>query len=194
MLRTRHALLTLALTAGAVAAVRPFVAQDMPQPTDEHRMVLGAVGEWEGNLTMYMPGMEPTTAPCSETVTAVGEFWTTSRFTMEFMDMPFTGVGCNGYDTKKKKFVGTWIDSMTTSLSVMEGDFDKAKNALVMRWTAPDPATGEMIQHRSETVFRADAYVMQMFQGEGGEKTMEIKMKRKAAATDANADKDADKK
>lgn len=177
---TVSAALSLLLAAGAWAALRP--AQDMaiPTPGAEHTVLLEGVGEWEGTLTMLAPGMPQEGTPCRESVTAIGPFWTTSTFKCEFMGMPFVGSGVMGYDPEKKAYVGTWIDSMTTRLSVMEGKMDPAKKALVMSYKGPDPMTGKETTHRIETVWQADSYTSTFFMGEGeGTKHMSIAMKRK---------------
>jgi len=42
------------------------------------------------------------------------------------MGMPFEGIGINGYDNLKKKFVSTWIDNMGTMIVMSTGTFDPA--------------------------------------------------------------------
>ena len=190
MIKTRTVLCSVILAAGAVAAVRPFAPQEMPQPVEQHKLLLQGVGEWEGTITMdSMGGMS---SPATDSVSAVGGFWTTSVFKSDFNGMAFQGASTAGYDSKKGAYVGTWIDSMTSHLTLMTGHFDGDKNALVMEWEGPN-MMGEMTPHRSETVYRADAYVSKFYEGkDAGTLSMTIAMKRKSAAIDANADKDAD--
>lgn len=188
MLRSRLAVTLLALTAGtvAVAAVQPLF-QEMPQPTEQHQLIQKGVGDWEGTVTMFHPGMPTEPAPATEKVTALGGFWTTSHFKSEFMGMPYSGHGQFGYDPAKKKYVSTWIDSMSSFLSVTEGEYDEKTNSMTMHWVAPG-MTGEMEKHRSVNVIGENSYVMTFFLGEGeGVKSMEIKMKRKPM--DASAPK-----
>ena len=78
-------------------------------------MILKGVGEWEGTMTMYGMGPEPITIPAKESVTALGQFWTQSHFSCDFGGMAFEGSATSGYDPAKKKFVGTWIDNMSTA-------------------------------------------------------------------------------
>jgi len=190
MFKTRLALGVLALSAVSVAAVRPILFQEpqLPEVTDHHKMLLKGVGEWEGTLTMNMPGMEEP-VPVQESVTAVGDYWTTSKFTGNFGGMPFHGTGVTGYDATKKQFVGTWVDNMTSHLSIMNGSYDAKTSKLTMNWEAPDQATGAMAVHRMETIHRSDAVVSHFFMGEGDAavETMVIKMKRKSKAMDASA-------
>src|SRR5438876_12293920 len=41
-------------------------------------------------------------------------------------DMKFKGMGIEGYDNTKKKFVGSWIDNMGTGIAFSEGTYDPA--------------------------------------------------------------------
>jgi hypothetical protein len=193
--RTRLATLVLLLGAGtlAYAAIRP-ASQDgqdgPPQPTAHHKMLLGSVGEWSGTMKMMMPGMPPQEIPCQETISPIGSMWTQSRFTCDFMGQPFVGSATTGYDVAKQKFVGTWIDSMSTEIYAMEGTFDAEKKVLHMSWEGPDMSTGERVRHRSETSWTDDTYSSHMFQGEGeGVKTMEFSMKRQAKGGEKKAAK-----
>lgn len=192
-MKTRVLLLSLVLSAGAFATVRPMLFQEpaMPDVTEHHKRVLSGVGEWEGTITMYMPGMEPQPMPAHETVEAVGPYWTTSTFTSDMGGMQFMGKSSLGYDSDKKQYVSTWIDSTTTYLTVMHGEFDAKKNMLVMRWKGPNwMGDGSETDFRNETVQRADASVSTFYMGAGeGTKSMEIKLKRKAAAVPAGAPK-----
>jgi hypothetical protein len=150
----------------------------MPQPTRQHQELLQSVGTWEGTLTSFVPGVPAEPTPARETVEALGGFWTQSTFECEFMGMPYVGSGCFGYDEAKGKYVGTWIDNMSSMLAVMEGELAADGKTLVMRWRAPD-WDGQMTDHRSETVHTANSSVSTFYMGEGqGEKTMVIEMKR----------------
>ena len=182
MLCTRTALALLPLA---------FVAPNLPQeksktlpieawrtPGKEHESIVAGAGEWEGTLTMFGEEDMPPIA-VKQTVEAIGPFWTQTRFTGDFMGMPYVGTGCVGYDPSAKKYVGTWIDNTWSAFALMEGERD-ADGKLVMRWKAPDETTGETVLHRTETVTTADSSVMTFYRGEGkGVKSMVIDMKRK---------------
>lgn len=55
----------------------------------------------------------------------VGGLWLVSNFKASFGGQPFQGKGLDSYDPIKKKYVGVWVDSMSPSLLVLEGNFDK---------------------------------------------------------------------
>jgi hypothetical protein len=88
-----------------------------------------------------------------------------------------------GYDPYRERYVGTWIDSMTTELAVMWGEMDLDGNTLNMHYTARDPDSGVPTPHRIETTFSGDSYTSTFFHGNGaGTKVMTIEMKRTAGA------------
>ncbi len=183
--RTLAGTIVLAAAVLAFAAARPApVAQELPQPNEIHKAIVASAGEWEGTLTMWMaPDAPPMTVPAKESISAIGAYWIQSRFTCDFMGMPFLGTGCVGFDTTKDKVVGTWIDNMTTHLAVMEGEVDLATGKGVMRYMAPDPMTGALVPHRIESVDTADTRTSTFYIGEGaGTKSMVIEMKRAGSA------------
>ena len=183
MLSLRPFLFALVLGGGALAAaVAPALVQDPVEPTEQHAMLQAGAGRWEGTMTMYMPGMEPFEVPARETVEAFGDYWTFARFDADFPGVPYAGRGCFGYDPEERKFVGTWYDVQSPHLAVMEGEWDEAKKALVMRWEAPG-ASGELVPYRSVRAGDADSYTQTFYLGPGeGRKAMVIEMERVAKA------------
>ena len=172
-------LLVLATGTLTIAALRPAILrQDMPQPAEEHAMLQRDVGSWTGTLTIWMPGMPEMKSDATEVIESVGPFWTQSRFTCDFMGMPYLGTGCLGYDAEKKEFVGTWIDNMSSAFALMKGELDAETNSVVMHWSAPD-MTGQVQPHRSVSVVDGDTRTSTFYVGEGeGTKSMVIEMKR----------------
>ena len=179
---------TILLACAAIAsafALRPTAAvQDPTQPTEHHKQIAATVGEWIGTLTPVKEGATQEPIVANETVTAVGDFWTSSSFHCELMGKPYHGTGVFGYDVVKRRFVGTWADSMSSHLAVMEGQMDPKTKTIVMRWEGPDE-TGATVPHRYEAVRTADSNTMTFFAGPGdGVKTMVIEMKRRAGQTE----------
>ena len=186
MLRIRT-LLAVTVLGSAAFAGAPLVFQEMelPRPTAQHKeMQQMGLGRWEGTVTMQMPGMPETTSKAVEIVRANGPFWIVTDFRSEMMGMPYEGHGCHGYDPKKGKYVGTWIDSMRPGLQVMEGHYDEEQEMYVMEWMAEDQS-GAMAPHRSERTCGENAYKMVFYTS--GQQTMTIEMKRTGQAKEANA-------
>ena len=194
MLRTRiaqgfAAVLVAGAAFAALSPVLPF--QEPMEPVEQHRMVLTGVGEWEGNVFMTVPGMpEPMQMPCTESVKAVGKFWTVSEFSGNFGGVPFNGISQIGYDTTKKKYVGTWLDNQHPHMSIMEGDWDAEKNAIVMHYDQFDTMSGTFLKMRNETVHAEGKYTITFFQlsDEGESEMMRIEMTKKTGdAVEAGA-------
>ena len=183
MLRNRILIAALTCTLGgfALATTQPWATpqEQGPAPTAEHNRLLETVGEWTGVLEMDM-GQGPMKMDCTETITAVGQFWVTSDFHCDFMGGEFHGASNLGYDPESATYMGTWIDSSTSHLTIQKGHFDEAKNAIILEYEGPDAMTGKMVPMRIENVGTKDAYTMTFFQTVDGKttQTMTISMKR----------------
>ncbi len=126
-----------------VCACTITAAQEPPAPVKEHAWLQQMVGEWEYDSEMTMvPGTPPMKTKGIETVRAVGEFWVMLESKGEAFGKPFTSVMTLGYDTTKKKYLGSWIDSMNSHLIVLDGSMDEGGKALTMSCEMPNPLTG----------------------------------------------------
>ena len=131
-------------------------AQETPQtpaPEKEHQWLQQLVGQWETRGEAVMgPGQPPVTCEGTQTVRAIGPFWTVSETTSNFMETPVTGIMTLGYDPEKEKFVGTWIDSMTNTMWTYEGTLDETGKILTLKTEGPNPTNpGETSQYK-ETI------------------------------------------
>jgi hypothetical protein len=90
--------------------------------------------------------------------------------------MTFKGYGTEGYDNVKKKFVGTWMDSMGTGIMMAEGDYDSATKTFT--YTGEIEMMPGMKQKIREVVKLTDKDHMdfEWYEDRGGKemKTMEI--------------------
>ena len=128
---TRFAL-CFAILAGLVLATTS-VAQGPAQPSEEHKLLKDDVGTWKADMTIWIPGMdEPMTAVGEEVNEMFGSFWVTSKFKADMMGQPFEGRATMGFDPVKKKYIGTWFDTMNPHMSFMEGTYDKESKTLTM--------------------------------------------------------------
>ena len=124
MKSTRRFLAAGALLAGASVA---FAQPAAPKPGPEHAVLKEQAGTWDATVESFMaPGQPPVLSKGTETGTMVGDFWLVSDFKTDMMGQPFTGHGTLGYDPAKKKYVSTWVDSMTPTLALGESDYDAA--------------------------------------------------------------------
>ena len=122
-----------AVALAAVMAAAAVQAQEPPKPGPEHEVLKKMEGTWDA--TMKFGGME--SKGTSTYKMDLGGLWLVSTFEGDFGGMKFSGRGLDSYDTAKKKYVGVWVDSMSTSPMMMEGDYDAAKKTLTMTGRAP---------------------------------------------------------
>lgn len=182
MKKTLLATLILTVAGSAVFAATNVWNQqpEMPKPGAQHKALQQTVGTWEGTITMFMPGVPEMPMPAKDVVTSSGPFWVHSSFTTPMgPGMEYNGFGYTGYDPIAKEYVGTWMDNVGTTFSVMKGNHDKEGKVLTMTWTAPNEM-GVMTEMSNETVRTKNAYTMTFFAN--GEKNMLIDMKRAVEA------------
>jgi hypothetical protein len=118
----------------------------IPKPTKEHRVFRSEVGVWDAIVKTFMsPDGKATESKGTEVNRLLpGGLWLVSDFKGEFAGQPFQGRGQYGYDTAKKKYVGTWVDTMSTSLLIMEGTYDEAMKMLTL--------LGDMVDEKGKTL------------------------------------------
>jgi hypothetical protein len=187
-------MLCLALL-GSASIARAQEGPPTPKPTAEHEMLAKDAGTWDATIKSWMSGPEaaPVVSQGVEVVKVMpGGLWITNEFDGKFGDMPFHGNGQTGYDTKKKKFVGTWVDSMTTEIMNMEGDYDSATQTLTTYAKGTEPSGKPYEAKMTSKRQGDDTRVFTMFAKSDetkGEfvKMMEITYKRKATGAGGRA-------
>ena len=141
-----------------VSALAVRAAQEQPQvpipglptPQKEHEWLKQLAGEWqyEGECTMA-PGQPPVKTTGTETGRPLGGFWVMTENKGEVMGMTMTGIMTLGYDPEKKKYVGTWIDSMSNHLWRYEGELDPSGKKLTLNTEGPAmDQPGKMARYR----------------------------------------------
>jgi hypothetical protein len=150
------------------------------KPGPEHQALKDLVGTWDATVEMMAPGAPPAASKGIETVRPLANgLWVVTDFKGEMMGQPFEGHGVSGYDGVKKKYVGTWVDSMTTSLIVSEGTYDAAKKTAtdVMEGTGMD---GKPAKWKAVTEWKdADSRVFTMYDEGKDQPSMKITYKRR---------------
>lgn len=112
---------------------------ELSKLNENHKLLSSLDGTWNYTVKMWMNG-DSTSKPEVSKGTAVRKSIMDGRFVemnvtgkMQMpgadgkpKDMIFKGHGMEGYDNVKKKFIGTWMDSMGTGIMMSEGDYDPA--------------------------------------------------------------------
>ena len=151
-------------------------AQDAVQPTEEHKFLAESVGEWAVKIEMPQGDMDGV----AKYKMAHGGLWLTSELEMDMPQGKFTGQGLDTYDVAKKKFVGVWVDSMTTSPLVVEGTLSADRKTLTMQGKGPG-SDGQPTDYKMVTTYKdKDTHVFQMWVGtSSGEPMMTATYTRK---------------
>jgi len=135
-------------------------------PGEAHKKLSSMVGTWDAKVKMYpmQPGapVQQSTG-VSENKWILGGRWVQETFNGDFMGMPFSGIGFTGYDNIKKQYVGTWMDSMSTSVMMSMGGPTSDKT-YEFNSTMDDPMSGKSMPVKSKmTVTDDDHHVMEMW-------------------------------
>jgi len=150
----RHLIAALLPLAVALFATnRPASGQQQEATaasTEEHKLLQKDVGTWDATIKIWgAPDADPIESKGTEKNELLpGGLWIISRFDGKIGDIPFAGVGVSGYDPVEKKYVGTWVDSMTPHMMPLKGDYDQETQTMTMTGEGRDPATGETYEAR----------------------------------------------
>ena len=158
---------------------------DAAAPGEPHAMLAKGAGTWNATVKSWQdPSGEPMVSTGTETSSMIfGGRYLESHFTGSMMGMPYEGRGMMGYDNGKKKYVGTWLDSMGTGIMSYEGDYDPKSKQIVCHGSYVDPVMGmEMPCRLVSHMISDDQHVFEMWgpspMGSGEVKWMEISSTR----------------
>jgi hypothetical protein len=163
-----------AALAAALVASTAF-AQEPPRPGPEHEVLKRLEGTWDAS--MKLEGMESKGVMTYKM--EVGGLWLVSTFEGDFGGMKFSGKGLDTYDPGKKKYVGVWVDNMSTSPMILEGAYDKEKKTMTMEGEGPGP-DGKPMKYKSVTEIPGDdTMTFRMYMGGGAEPAFTITYKKR---------------
>jgi len=166
---------------------------EMAKLNENHKLLTSLDGTWNYKIKFWMNG-DSSSKPQESKGTAVRKSVMGGRYVVmdvtgkmpipgadgKMKDMEFKGQGTEGYDNAKKKFVGTWMDNMSTSIMMSEGNYDPATKTFTYT-SEIEPLPG-MKQQIREVVKVADKDHMdfEWYETRGGQevKTMEINYTR----------------
>ena len=140
-------------------------AQDQPQfptPEKEHQWLKQFVGEWSTSSKASM-GPDQPPIECSGKISShmLGAFWVVNEMNGELNGDQMRGLQTIGYDAAKKKYVGTWVDSMTDHIWHYEGTVDESGKKLTLEAEGPDFAVvGKTTQYRDAYEFTSPNHII----------------------------------
>ncbi|MFL6538357.1 MAG: DUF1579 domain-containing protein [Chthoniobacterales bacterium] len=166
----------------------------LSKPNENHKLLSSLDGNWDFTLKFWM-NPAPNAKPEESKGTATRKSVMDGRYVMmdvtgtmqmpgpdgKMQQMTFKGLGTEGYDNVKKKFVASWIDNMGTAIAISEGSYDPATKSFTYT-SEMEPMPGMKVRAR-EVVKVVDSNNMALEwyedQGSGERKTMEISYTRK---------------
>jgi Protein of unknown function (DUF1579) len=128
---------------------------DMPKPQKEHAWLQQLAGDWDSETTVKPPGQPEVKMKGRERSGMIGGFWLVAENTSDMTGTPYTGILTLGYDSRKKQYVGTWIDSMGDYLWHYTGKVTGKKITLEAK--GPSPLKPGKLSNFKETVELTDA-------------------------------------
>ena len=186
--------------ATSTATGQPSEAEMMKQMmelakiNENHKLLGDMAGTWSYTVKMWMNG-DSSSKPNESKGTAVRKATMGGRYFVvdvsgnmempgqdgKMKNMTFKGMGIEGYDNVKKKFVGTWADNMGTGIMMSEGDYDPATKTFTYTGEYEGiPGMKQKIREMLKIVDK-DHHTFEWYEDRGGKevKTMEIDYTRK---------------
>ena len=189
----RHLQLTLAgLSVVLVASVavakekkaeKPMEPQAMMEvyaklatPGEPHRQFASLAGSW---TTKTKEWMEPNKPPIESTGSAEMKMLLDGRFlqqefTGDMMGQPYSGVGITAYDNLRRRYVSTWIDTMSTGIFMMEGTASADGKTITLKGQHPEPGGGYMTHRAVWKIVDSNTQTFDMYGTHHGGKEMKM--------------------
>ena len=163
-------LLCTVLGLGVALGATQLPAQDKKEQVDpsapgpEHKLLDELTGVYSAKVRAWIePGKDPEKSDGTmKRKMLMGGRYLQEDYEGKIGPESFTGMGIIGYDKLRKKFVLTWIDSMSTGFMTSEGDYDAAKKTFTYLSEDVDPATGKKMKGRD--ILRIDSADQQTFE------------------------------
>lgn len=162
---------------------------EMSKLNDNHKLLSSMDGNWTFNVKMWM-NPDPNAKPQESKGTATRKTIMGGRFvqmdvtgkmqmpdeTGKMKDMPFKGMGVEGYDNAKQKFVASWIDNMGTGIQFSNGTYDPATKTLTYTSEIETMPGMKMPVREEIKLTDKDHMTLEWYETHGGQekKTMEI--------------------
>jgi hypothetical protein len=134
-------------------------------PGTPHKALARMAGSW---ITKSKYTMDPEKPPMESTGTCeqkmlLGGRYLQQEYTGDMMGSTFTGINLIGYDNHTKKYVSTWIDSMSTGIYYFEGTASADGKTITQESRYDDPVKGPMIWRSITRIVDDDTVVYEMY-------------------------------
>jgi hypothetical protein len=133
---------------------------------ENHKRLQPLIGEWKAEATFWMQGPDGPASTSTGSSThkwVLGNRFVQQDYKGEMMGTQFTGIGYIGYDNIDKKYVGTWMDTMSTMIMSHSGTADASGKVLNMNGSFKTP-DGKTFKDRHTTrIIDNNKHMFEMF-------------------------------
>src|SRR3989449_7567679 len=167
---------------------------ELSKLNENHKLLSSLDGNWDYSIKFWM-NPDPNAKPQESKGTATRKSIMGGRYVMmdvsgkmqmpgedgKMKDMMFKGMGMEGYDNVKKKFVASWIDNMGTGIEFSEGTYDPATKSFTYT-SEMEPVPGMKTAIREVIKVTDNNHMsLEWYENQGGQekKTMEINYTKK---------------
>ena len=152
------------------------VYQKLATPGEPHKLFTSLAGSW---TTKTKEWMEPGKPPTESTGTAEMKMLLDGRFlqqefTGNMMGQPFSGIGIDGYDNLRKRYVTTWIDTWGTGIFQMEGTASADGKTITLKGSHPKPGGGKMTHRAVGKIADGNTQTFDMYGAHHGGKETKV--------------------
>ena len=140
------------------------------RPRPEHQFLKRFVGEWECTTRTSFGRGKSVTTKGTMTGHRIGNFWVVIDRKADIGGLAYHGRATYGFNSRKKKYVGTWTDSMAPILWQYEGEADG--NKLAVDSEGPHPSLPGDHRFRNTWEFKTEDEVVVTSEMEGSDGKM----------------------
>ena len=157
-----------AIVSFAVVTQMPAADPKFPRPVKprpEHEFLKRFVGQWECTTEAYFGSGKSATTTGTMSAHMIGDFWVVIDRKASIGELAYHGRTTYGFNSRKKKFVGTFTDSMAPILWQYEGE--ASDNSLAVESEGPHPSLPGTHRFRNTWEFTSDDEVVLTSEMEG---------------------------
>ena len=155
------------------------VYRKLAVPGEPHKLLARLEGRWSTKGTAWM---EPDKPPMENTGTCeqkmiLGGRYLQQEYASQMMGTRYTGINLIGFDNHTRKYMSTWIDSMSTAIYCFEGAASADGRTITQECRYDDPVRGPLLWRSVSRIVDDDTMIYEMFITlEGGMERKEMEM------------------
>ena len=145
-------------------------------PGEPHKLFASLAGSWTTQTKEWMePGKPATESTGSAEMKMLldGRFLY-QEFNSQMMGQPFSGIGIDGFDNLRKKYVTAWFDTMGTGIFLMEGTASADGKTITLRGQHGEPGGGHMTHRAVWKIVDNNTQTFDMYGSHGHGKEMKM--------------------